>query len=285
MTVPQFVTLQRRFLRLVSQERPLDAAAREGLAEDSALLPLASWIDAPDEALALERLNIYAQQYFGRLRDSLRDDYANFAKLVRPRTFDRIAARYITQHPSDNPSLRYHGRHFPEFVRRGLQARGEAFAELRPDVTDLCRLEWSRIERFDAPEATPLSAERLKSLAPEAWGGVRLGLVPAACLLTTEYVVSEVWAALERGAEPPPARPGPERLLVWRRGFAVQHRALDASEAKALERVRAGTTFAGVCEVFAAPAGDLASAGRRALAALLQWIADEILIAVAEPQI
>lgn len=278
MNTAQFARLERRFLRLVCQDRPLDEAARACLAEDPQVLPVSSWVEASSEALALARLNIYAQLYFARLRDSLRDDYESCAKLVQARTFDRLAAGYILQHPSDNPSLRYHGRHFPEFLSRGRREGGDAFAELRPDLVDLSRLEWSRIECFDAADAAALTNERLKSLGATSFEDLRFALVPAVQLLTTEYSVSALWDALAQGAQLPAAQACSERLLVWRRGFTVQHRVLEPSEARALTLVTRGANFASVCEAFADSADDVDGAGRLALATLLRWLADELLL-------
>lgn len=278
MNTAAFARLERRFLRLVCQDRPLEEAARACLADDPEVLPVSGWVEAPSESLAFERLNIYAQLYFARLRDSLRDDYAGFAKLVTARTFDRLASRYILRHPSDNPSLRHHGRHFPEFLSRGLGEVGDAFADLRPDAADLCRLEWSRIECFDAADAAALTSARLKSLKSGSFEDMRLALVPAAQLLTTRHSVSALWDALELGTDLPAPRADAERLLIWRRGFTVLHRVLEPNEALALSLVAEGAKFADVGEALATGTHDLQSAASLALSALLRWLTDELLL-------
>ena len=96
---------------------------------------------SPDVIGKTLRLGIYAHMYFSRLHDSLREDFPQCAQLLGPEAFQRLAARYLVRHPSDNPSLRYHGRHFPGFVREYLRED----RELRPDLAELCQLEWARI--------------------------------------------------------------------------------------------------------------------------------------------
>jgi hypothetical protein len=270
--------LERRFIRLITQPRPLLTAAHDLLESEPGILPLSNWIAAPSEDIAVARLGIYAHMYFARLRDSLRDDFELFARLVSPTLFARLAARYLERHPSDDPSLRHHGRHFPEFLRREIANEDRGFVDVRPDAPDLCRLEWERIEVFDAPSSTPLQRERLVGLAPEAWAGLEVALAPTVRLVNAGFAVSALWSALEVARTPPRVLLRPERLLVWRRGFQVFHRAIDDDdEWRALLCLRQGALFSAVCECFDR---DAEANAERALSALLQWIADEIVIEV-----
>src|SRR4051794_18576333 len=116
MSAPHLARLQRRFLTLIAQPDPLPGAARALGVGDPGAAQLSSWLRADSEELAAARLGIYAHMYFSRLHDSLREDFPHCARLLGPEAFQRLAARYLVRHPSDNPSLRYHGRHFPGFV-------------------------------------------------------------------------------------------------------------------------------------------------------------------------
>jgi hypothetical protein len=277
MSEPSFAELYRRFLALIAQPRPLAEAAVERQAGDPHASPLRGWIAAGNEDRATERLGIYAHMYFARLHGSLREDYSACAQVVGDATFERLAAHYLVTHPSDNPSLRHHGRHFSEFLR----GRGDALAHdgsgLRPDLADLAALEWARIEAFDAPEAAPLVSSTLAALPPDAWSDLELRLVPAHRIVTSKYRVDALWLAAEHAAVAPLPRRGEQRLLVWRRGFTVYHRAVAGDEARALALLAHPVTFGRLCAAFDRGRPTSETAGR-ALAALEQWLADELLV-------
>jgi len=280
MSEPSFAALYRRFLALVAQPRPLAAAAAAREASDAGAFPLGGWIAGGND-WASERLGIYAHMYFARLRESLREDYSACARICGDATFERIVVRYLVTHPSDNPSLRHHGRHLPEFLRH----HGGTFADdcggLRPDLADLAALEWARIEAFDAPEATPLDTSTLAALEPEAWAELELKLVPAHRVVKSKHAIDELWLAAEHEGAIAPPLPREQRLLVWRRGFRVYHRVVLGDEARALSCLAEPVTFGRLCSVFDHGCTTSETAGR-ALGVLQQWLADELLLVSAD---
>src|SRR5207253_769134 len=153
--------------------------------------------------------------------------------------FADLARGYVAAHPSTEPSIRHLGRALPAFLA-GYQP---AY------LVDLARLEWTRLEVFDAPDATPLTAADLRRIAPEDWPGLRFTLVPACARLVTRWPVHRLWD--DAAAPLAPARTA---LRVWREGFLVYHTAMDPAEEAALDRLVAGEPFAAVCEGFDDPA-------------------------------
>jgi hypothetical protein len=299
---PDLASLERRFLRLISQPEPLQNVARSLDASDPGIGELSSWLLADGEALASTRLGIYAHMYFARLSGSLREDYPKAAQLLAA-DFELLAARYLIEYPSDHPSLRYHGRHFPEFLRRCVSGELPMQLALRSDVPDLCALEWARIDVFDAEAQPILRQATLAALPAEAWGASCLRSVSACRLINTHTGVAGVWLTLEQANTPAPditaadlsalnagselcsPRLGQasEWVFVWRRGFRVYHRVVDAREAAALNHLRTPSTLAELCEA----CEDFASLSCEPLRAstsewlqgrLAQWLADEVLV-------
>jgi hypothetical protein len=126
-----------------------------------------------------------------------------------------------------------------------LRNFGRRFASYVPEeIAALARLEWAHVEAFDAEDATPIRRADLERLAPEAWPALSLALVPSARVSGD--------------------------TLVWRRGFVVHQRGVLGGELRALRALHDGATFAGACEAFA-------DEPRVILAALEQWLADELL--------
>jgi hypothetical protein len=278
MSEPGFARVYRRFLALIAQPEPLGAAAAALASGDAGAAPLAGWIVADNDEQAAARLGVYAHMYFARLRESLREDFESFAGLVGDGAFDRIVAQYLLQCPSDHPSLRYHGHRFPKFLRRQREPLEGLVGALRPDLADLCELEWARIEVFDAPKVELLHAATLAELAEQDWPNLELELVPAQRLLSCDHEVAGLWLAAARG-EPAPAPPStPSSLLVWRRGFAAYHRVVPADEARALRLLQAPIRFADLCSSLAESA-EFTSAVARTLQLLHQWLVDELLAA------
>jgi len=201
-----------------------------------------------------ERVHVYAGMYFWRFVDALREDFPKLASVLGDDGFADLVRDYVAAHPSTEPSIRHLGRALPEF----LLGREPAY------LTDLARLEWTRLQVFDAPDATSLTAADLRRFAAEDWPGLRFALVPACARLLTRWPVHQLWADVAA-----PLAPARTALRVWREGFLVYHTAMDPAEEAALERLVADQPFAAVCEGF----DDPAEAG----ALLLRWIEDGII--------
>jgi len=275
MSAPHLARLERRFLKLIAQPDPLRQAACALERDDPGAARLSSWLQADAEETAAARLGVYAHMYFSRLHDSLREDFPHCARLLGAEAFQRLAARYLIRHPSDNPSLRYHGRHFPGFVRQCLLEHAEP--DLRADLADLCELEWARIEVFDAADTAVLNTAQLAALRALEFADLRLRSVSATRILELGFTVDGLWSACDGEQPPAPLNETPQTLLVWRRGFRVYHRAVTGLEAQALQVLRGeGTRFAELCELFAED-GSLGLATERAASHLGQWLSDELL--------
>ena len=122
---------------------------------------------------AADRLDIYANMYFYRLLDTLKEDYPSVRAAVGDDRFHNLVTDYLLQYPSSHPSLRYLGEHLQRFLSR--YALGREY----PYLADLARLEWDRVEMFDAADATPVSREDLARLPQDRAGQARFTLVPA----------------------------------------------------------------------------------------------------------
>src|SRR2546422_1339699 len=250
---PGLREIQRLFWRSLADE-PGGGSPAPGLVE----------LVAPSATLdAGARVGVYVDAYFGRLRDVLRDDFPRVAALLGPH-FEGTARGYLEAHPSEHPSVRHLGQLFAAYLERR--------ADLPPYLSDLARLEWARIEVFDAPDAKPLDARALREVPAEDWPGLRFVPIPALALVRARWPVHEIWA----GADPAAFTPAPTALRVWRAtDFAVFHAPMDPRATDALGRLIAGQPFAAACEAFA----DLppADAAHEATALLLRWLEDGII--------
>ncbi len=229
-------------------------------------------IIAGDERLsALARVEIYANMYFYRILDALKEDFPATLAVIGADNFHNLITDYIAAHPPTHYSINEAGRSLAGFVREHPLGRAHPF------LADLAALEWAVIESFHARDASALDADAMRQIAPERWPALRLATHPAVRLLALAHRVERVLAAVERNEEwSPPARE-PSPTLVWRNRSMVFYRVLEAPEFEALDAAHSGATFAEICGRFAAAAtaGDAASEINRNLS---RWLGDGLLI-------
>jgi hypothetical protein len=252
--------LQQEFLRAIARPRAPEERSGWGSA-------LVSEIRGDDCLGATERLEIYARMYCARLIDALGEDYPRVAAILGPEVFGETAHDYVTTNPSTHPSLRWFGRGFAEFLaesgRRGLPGF----------LPDLARLEWARLDVFDAPEADLLNVESLRHVPPEGWASLKLRLAPAVEILRVAWPVHSIWESDQPDAE---WQSEESWLRVWRQGDKVYQARMDVVERTALACVEAGDEFADVCGGLTAVVPSEVAA-QTAGALVLRWIEDGIL--------
>jgi len=220
---------------------------------------------------AAARLDIYANMYFFRILDVLREEFPRTAGALGTDRFHDLITDYLLQARPAHPSLREAGARLPGFLRE------HACALDRPWLAELAALERAHRELFDGPDAEPLTLEALQGLTPEAFSTLPVRLIPAHRLLVHPFEISRLWEAA--ATDGPPARE--ETLLVWRREVTVHHRAVSAEESTMLRRAAAPVTFAELCEAFAgaraATTQDEAALAAEAFQILARWVDDGLL--------
>ncbi|MFI5396295.1 MAG: DUF2063 domain-containing protein [Candidatus Binatia bacterium] len=274
MTAPNLDQTQRLLWKLITA--PEGAAA--GLAQlGPADRRCASALVCGDERLsAIERLDIYANMYFYRMRDALKEDFSAVCSVVGDTTFHNLITDYLIARPPSHFSLRYAGKHFPPFLRRHPSSCRWPF------LADLANLEWAILDAFDAADAPVLEAPALAGVPQERWPELRFQLTPALRLLDLDWPVHEVWKHTQCGE--PPAQPAPcaITLRVWRQNFRVYHRRIDTTERIALVTISEGASFAAVCERIVACDSE-ARGTERAAALLGEWLGDGLLSSFSFP--
>jgi hypothetical protein len=235
-------------LRQIEEALLATITAAPGGAPDRARRPLPAGLVVGDQRLdAQGRVAIYADMYFARLLDVLREDYPKLAAQLGEPRFRELTARFVAA-VAPPPALRHLGRRLPTFLE-GAEAQG--LPGWRAWLPDLARLEWARADVFDRRDVRPLALDEVQAQAAQPGGLDHLPLrgVPALDLVPVAFAVEERWRALERGDELPAAVPAaPGRLLVWRRGGEVVHRRAVPEEVGLLPLLIEGTTFAVVAD-------------------------------------
>ena len=262
--------------RLLSELIRAPSGVEEALRQDGggALeAQLHATVSGDDERPAELRLGVYANAYFYRLLDCLREDYGALAAALGEGYFHDAMALYLLACPSRHPSIRYAGDRVSGFLRDHPSA--QVLRKRFPWAADLAALEWALQSAFDARDAEPLTAQDVAGTPPEQWAGIVLLADPSLQLLELEWPLVALRRAFER--EEPLAveslDPARETVLVWRLREQPAYRRLDPDEAAALGRVAAGTRFGEVCELAARFVGPDEAPGRAAQW-LSRWVQD-----------
>lgn len=210
-----------------------------------------------------ERLQIYANAYYARLIECLREEFPTLVHVLDESTFDGFAFGYIQRFPPRSYTLADLGSRFPHYLEqtRPSDALRDDGRPSWPDfLIDLARVERTYSEVFDGPGAEGqnlLQVESLLEISPEAWPHARLIAAPCLRLLALAYPVHEYISAVRRGDGPTVPEPSPTYLAVTRRDYVVRRCQVTAAEYELLSALIAGRTVGEAIEsVAGAIAGD-----------------------------
>lgn len=251
-------SLQRRLLDSISRGLPPDPELLAHLAGDARL-------DGQG------RLGIYADMYLARLHEALSFQFPTLLLAIGEDDFFDLARAHVAACPPRHPSLRWLG----DLLAGFLAAAAAEAPWNRPWLADLARLEFARLDVFDAPDVEAMTLAAIQSTPPEALPALPIHLSPAHRLLELTFAVEPTWRALDEGQECPAPLRAPHRLLVWRQGVEVFHRAVEGLEATLLPVLAEGLSLGALCERIAAHVGE-EEAGRTAFELLGRWVGDEL---------
>jgi hypothetical protein len=253
----ELVTARQSVAATVEARGPEAQRVLDGVVDGDARLP------------ATARLEIYADMYFARLRDVLRDEYPKTLALLGASTFHDLVVDYHLARPPSHPSLRELGARLPAFLAE------HRLAADRPWAAELARLERARLELYDGPDAEILTIELLRACPPERVVGLHLRLVPSHALLTFRFDLATLWRADDPALVVP--QPAPGTMLIWRRALEVLHRSVGDEEGSWLRSIAAGgVTFEALCGELAANRSD-EQAAARAFELVGRWATDGLL--------
>ncbi len=230
---------------------------------------------------AEQGLGIYANAYYARLLECLRESFPVLARALGREVFDEFAFEYLQRHPSRSYTLGRLGDRFAVFLNETRPDRatdGSPAPVGWPDfLIDLARLEWMIEQVFDGPGVEGrrlLTVDDLHAIPQRDWLDAKLVLVVCAKLMEFRYPVNTYYTAVRRAKEGElvlTREPSPEYLCLTRRDFIVRRVALTKPQHALLRSIAEGRTVGPAL----AAAGDETDAGDDELAAMLErWFAD-----------
>ena len=190
---------------------------------------------------AIERLDIYADMYFYRIRDALKEDFPALLKRLGEIGFHNLITEYLLPFPSTHFSLRYAGQHLPRFLKKHRSRKQF------PYLAELAQLEWALLTAFDAPDSPVLSMNELKNVAPKGWSTLRIHPVLSLQALDFSYPIERIRTRALNGKKITSFKKEKTHVLVWRRKFKILFRSSSDLENKILRKLREKVSFGDLC--------------------------------------
>lgn len=269
--------MQRWFLGEITSAPHAERRAAPGVSADAVVLPSAT-------LTAAERVDIYRHMVAARLLESLAVDFPGVKTLLGDDEFERVAMRYVAEHPPTSWTLNDLGAHFPAFLRG---VRGLPRIAL---VRDVAAIERAMSEAFDADDGPVLKRADVTSIDAAAWPVARFEASPSLRVLALKTKANAVVTALRRD-RPVPRRSAPAAswVAVYRKDLRVWRLDLTRTTHAALDALVRGQTLGAALAAAArvhgcVNGGDNASLHTLVRAAFSTWIDEGLFSTVRVPR-
>lgn len=233
-------------------------------------------IEPSKRRTGIERLEVYANAYYARLLECLREEFPALLHAVGEEVFDGLTFGYLQAYPSTSYTLAELSRRIPQFLEETRpQDEEEGEGPSWPDfMIDLAQLERTYSEVFDGPgaERQPrLTTEQILAVDPEDWPHARLVPVPCLRLMSLRFPVQEYATAVRKQEEAAIPEPSPTWLAISRIDYVVRRWSLAKTQFVLLESILAGETVGASIEKAAQTALDAGEDVEQLAASLREW--------------
>ncbi len=169
------------------------------------------WVDEQAGLSATKRMQVYANGYVLRLRETLDTDHELLGLYLGDELFDKMVAGYVRAHPSKYRSLRQFADELPSYL-----ADDEFFSQ-HPQIAELAAFERRLLNAFDAADSDCATFESLQAIPPQQWPQLCFRFHPSVQLFRCHTNAVECWQALKQQQTPPAPLVGELRSwLIWR---------------------------------------------------------------------
>jgi Putative DNA-binding domain len=212
-------------------------------------------VDPSKRRTSVERIEVYANAYYARLLECLRDEFPALLHAIGEEVFDGLAFGYLQSYPSTSYTLANLSSHFVQFLEETRPHDEADESPSWPDfMIDLARLERTYSEVFDGPGAERLKllgVDEILAVSPDEWPSARLRPVPCLRLLALRYPVQEYATGVRKKEDPAFPDPAPTWLAVSRIDYVVRRWTLSHRQFELLSSLLSGATVGEAIEKLA----------------------------------
>lgn len=187
----------------------------------------------PDGTTASKRFDVYRNNVAVSLSDALEAAFPVVRKLVGDQFFRAMAGVYLRKHPPKSPLMMFYGDAMPQFLGRFEPAQS------LPYLPDIAKVELAMRHAYHAADATPVDAQALATLAPDALMQARLQIAPAVQTVVSQYPIHAIYLANTQANAPKPVMQA-ESIVITRAGFDPQIHPINAAGAGCIAALQNG---------------------------------------------
>ena len=187
------------------------------------------------------RLNVYHNAYVVRLIEMLERDFPVIQLLLGNELFNKICHQYLRKYPSKHFSIRYFGKHFPEFIAHTFMDN--------PEYAEMAHFEWALQDVLDNADGPVLTSEELQAVPPEKWMTLHFSLHPSLQVQFFHFNIPSTWQSLIQKNEKPILQYSEEKMpvMIWRHKLAAHFTTLNREEHWIISAIHNGKRFDEIC--------------------------------------
>ncbi len=142
-----------------------------------------------DDALQLQRFNVYRNNFIVLNCDALADMYPVIKRLLGDAAFRMLATAYVREYPPMDRTLLLYGDRFADFL--------DGYPELAalPYLGDVARLEYAWTDAYHAADCLPLEQHQIDGLSQYELENLRLQPHPSMHCIGSDYPLYAIWSA------------------------------------------------------------------------------------------
>ncbi|MCU7929764.1 MAG: DNA-binding domain-containing protein [Candidatus Thiodiazotropha sp. (ex Codakia rugifera)] len=192
-----------------------------------------------DDGLALQRFNVYRNNFIVLNGDALSEMYPVIKRLVGDSAFRLLASAYVRKYPPMERALLVYGKDFPEFLASIPELSTLHY------LKDVARLEYAWTVAYHAEDVERLEEHQITALPAEHFELLHLRPHPSMYLLHSEYPVYRIWEVnqSEDSEEVISLDDGPTHLVIIRPGARVETRVVSIGAFTLLQKLGSGETI------------------------------------------
>jgi hypothetical protein len=189
---------------------------------------------------AKTRVMIYANSYYAKMVDILRDQFPLLKRYMGEQRFTKMAQEYVDKYPSKFYSLRWYGDKIPQFIKQYNQ----------PILVELAKFEWADNILYDAPDNQIIDKNDFAQIPQDKWGNMTFEFQNNLALHKYRYDIPTLWQHLTHQQKLAKTYLNKEMcyVLFWRRNRKTQHKKLSKNDFTILHLALSGATFTALCD-------------------------------------
>lgn len=202
-----------------------------------------SLLAPPPKGSISERVAIYVNGYFARLKDTLKNDYPDLMRIMGPESFSHLSECYIHHNPSTHYSLNYYGQYLSDFLFTTAPYNKKNY------LAEIAHFEWYEYLASVALDRPRLTLEHLEQITTSQWPSVCFYLHPSCYFHNAQW---NSMAQIERIRSDQKILRSrrlkyPQNLLIWNVQQDIHYHYLDPIQNILLQQIAHGAPFIELC--------------------------------------